>query len=93
MYLWTGAVMASASVILYRCITIANAMDANSNHGIRCATCVISLIALGEVLAPLAGRVPDAPEGWLVIAMGIYFWSDKRRPVFRRTQDREGVQA
>lgn len=92
-YLWTLAVMASAGCIMRRCLMIANAMDARSNHGIRIAICVIALIAFGEVLSPLAGRIPDAAEGWLVIAMGMYFAAEKRRPVFKREREQQGVRA
>lgn len=95
-YFWTIGVMAAAGAIVYRCLIIANAMDSRSNHGIRIAVWAIAVIALGQILSPLAGRIPSAAEGWLVIAMGMYFAADKRRPLFRRSQekeDREGVQA
>lgn len=92
-YLWTVAVMAAAGCIVHRCLVIANAMDARSNHGIRCGAWGIAVIAFGEVLAPLAGRVPEAAEGWLVIAMGLYFAAEKRRPVFKREREQQGVRA
>lgn len=95
-YLWTIGVMGAAGAIVYRCLAIANAMDAGSNHGIRLAVWAIAVIGLGEILAPLAGRIPSAPEGWLVIAMGLYFAADKRRPIFRQARERderEGVGA
>lgn len=85
--------MAAAGTIVYRCLAIANAMDSHSNHGIRCACCLIAVIAFGEVLAPIAGRIPDAPEGWLMIALGLYFGADKRRPIYKRAQGREGAGA
>lgn len=92
-YVWTASVMAAAGVIVYRCLAIANAMDANSNHGIRIAACLISMIALGEILAPIAGRIPDVPEGWIVLSMGLYFAAEKRRPVFKREREQRGAEA
>ena len=90
-YLWTASVMGAAAVIVYRCLAIANSMDADSNHAIRAAVCLMAVIALGEILAPLTGRVPDAAEGWVMIAMGLYFSADRRRPAFKREQ--QGVRA
>lgn len=89
-YLWTIAVMAAAGCVVHRCMMIANSMDCRSNHGIRLAIALIALIALGEILAPLAGRVPDAAEGWLIIAMGAYFAAEKRRPIYRREREQQG---
>lgn len=92
-YLWTIAVMAAAGCIVHRCLVIANAMDARSNHGIRLGAWGIAVIAFGEILFPLAGRPPEIAEGALVIAMGLYFAAEKRRPVFKREREQQGVRA
>jgi hypothetical protein len=83
--------MASAGCIVHRCLVIANAMDAKSNHGIRLGAWGIAVVAFGEILFPLAGRIPAATEGWLVIFMGLYFAAEKRRPIYRREREQQGV--
>lgn len=82
-YVWTLTVVAAAIVIVYRCIAMANAMTARTAHRVRIAVGFVAMLALGEILAPLVGRVPDAAEGWFVIAVGAYFFVDRRRGISR----------
>lgn len=85
-FVWKVAVMTVSIFVVYRCMAMANMMDARSNHAIRFAVWALAVVALGEVLAPLTGRAPNVAEGVSMLSIALYFAGDRRRLSYRRAE-------
>lgn len=81
-YAWTAAVMAASAAIVWRSLQMANAMDGETAHGVRIAVCILAVLGLWGVLAPVSGDVHGfaEPSSWLLVGVGAYMGCDRRRP-------------
>jgi hypothetical protein len=85
-YAWSGIIMTASGAVIWYTLRMANAMDRNTSHAVRCAALVLSVTGLWGFLAPIAGQMhaPYDPAAWLLLGVALLMMSDRRRPIHIR---------
>lgn len=86
LYIWTVTVMSASCITVWRTLQMANAMDATTSHGVRCGASIMAVSGLWGVLSPISGDMHSftEPSAWLLLGLGVYMLSERRRPMVRR---------